>query len=289
MKSRGNLEPILKLFWNVRNRLSLSKDGLLLMNDRVVVPSNLRSQVLKNLHSAHQGVKSMTSRAQQTVYWPGIDTGIKNTRYTCKYCNEHAPSLPKEPLMPLPPPSYPFQQLAMDYLEMEQHSYLSSVDRFSGWLTIYHFPGSATGQQLISICRELFHTYGVSEEISSDGGPQFRCEEFKQFLKDWGVKQRLSSVDYPQSNGRAELGVKASKRIIAQNTSRNGSLNTDKAVRAILQYRNTPLPELGLSPAQLLLHRQLRDSVPSHPKHYRLHKEWVVSAQERDPSIQTRQ
>ena len=107
-------------------------------------------------------------------------------------------------------------------------------------------------------------------------------------MKDWGVKQRLSSVDYPQSNGRAELGVKASKRIIAQNTSRNGSLNTDKAVRAILQYRNTPLPELGLSPAQLLLHRQLRDSVPSHPKHYRLHKEWVVSAQEREKAYSDR-
>ena len=95
------------------NRLSLSKDGLLLMNDRVVVPSNIRIQVLKNLHSAHQGVKSMTSRAHQTVYCPGIDMGIKNMRYACKYCNEHAPSLPKEPLMPSPPPAYP---LAMDYL-----------------------------------------------------------------------------------------------------------------------------------------------------------------------------
>ena len=136
---------------------------------------------------------------------------------------------------------------------MEQHSYLSIVDRFSAWLSIYHFPGSATARQLISICRELFKMYGVCEEISSDGGPQFISGDFKAFLENWGVKHRLSSVDYPQSNGRAELGVKASKRIIAQNTAKNGSLDTDRAARAILQYRNTPLPELGLSPAQLLL------------------------------------
>ena len=31
-KSRGKLDPTLKLFWNVRNRLSLSKDGLLIMD-----------------------------------------------------------------------------------------------------------------------------------------------------------------------------------------------------------------------------------------------------------------
>ena len=62
----------------------------------------------------------------------------------------------------------------------------------------------------------------------------------------------------------------------------NGSLNTDRFMKAILQYRNTPFPDLGLSPAQLLLHRQLRDSVPANPKYYRLHKEWVLSAKERE-------
>ena len=56
-KSRGNLEPILRLFWDARNRLLLSKDGLLLMDNRVIVPSNIRSQVLNDLHSA-QGVKA---------------------------------------------------------------------------------------------------------------------------------------------------------------------------------------------------------------------------------------
>ena len=42
---------------------------------------------------------------------------------------------------------------------------------------------------------------GVSEEISTDGGPQFKSDEFKAFLKNWGVKHRQFSMDYPQSNG----------------------------------------------------------------------------------------
>ena len=60
------------------------------------------------------------------------------------------------------------------------------------------------------------------------------------------------------------------------------------AVRAILQYRNTPLPAIELSPAQILLHRQLRDSVPAHPAHYQPHKEWVLTAEERERALSQR-
>ena len=90
---------------------------------------------------------------------------------------------------------------------------------------------------------------------------------------------------YPQSNGWAESAVKSAKRIIHNNISADGSLNNDKAARAILQHRNTPLPGLNLSPAQILLHRQLRDSVPAHPTHYQVHKEWVISAEEREKAF----
>ena len=48
---------------------------------------------------------------------------------------------------------------------------------------------------------------------------------YTSFLESWGVNHCLSSADYPQSNGRAELGFKESKRIIIDSTSHNGSLN----------------------------------------------------------------
>ena len=57
---------------------------------------------------------------------------------------------------------------------------------------------------------------------------------------------------------------------------------------AILQYRNTPLPDIALSPAQILLHRQLRDSIPAHPAHYKPHKEWVLTAEEREKTLSNR-
>ena len=127
----------------------------------------------------------------------------------------------------------------------------------------------------------MFSSYGVSEQLCTDGGPQFTSRAFQQFLKDWRVKHRLFSAGYPQSNGRAEFAVKSAKRIIQENTA-NGTLDNDKKTQEILQYRNTPLLCIGLSPIQILLHRQLRDHVPNHPSNYHLHKQWVISAKQRE-------
>ena len=182
--SRGGTPAMLRAYWNVRHRLSAS-DGIVMMDSRIVIPAAYRSKVLRSLHSAHQGVSSMLGRAQQAVYWPGMALAIRNTRYNCQRCNELAPSQAREPLCLAPAPSYPFQQICMDYFELGGHSYLCIADRFSGWITIYHFPQSATSRQLISICKASFLAYGVSEELSSDGGPQFTACEFQQFLRNW--------------------------------------------------------------------------------------------------------
>ena len=161
--------------------------------------------------------------------------------------------------------------------------YIIIVDRYSGWPCVYYFKdNNANSNNLIHICRELFSSYGVPEEINTDGGPQFTSHRFKLFLQTWDIHHRLSSAEYPQSNGRAEVGVKTAKRIIRDNISNDGSMNNDKIVSAFLQYKNTPLPDINLSPTQILFHRKLKDNIPSIHSHYHLNKEWIVAARERE-------
>ena len=285
---RNLLNPEIREFWEVRNRLS-ADDGLILMDNRIVVPLSHRKRVLRCLHSAHQGVIGMKARANVSVYWPGMDASIRNFHASCRTCSTIAPSLPREPIVMTPSPDYPFQRIVMDVCEVQSHLYLVCADRLTGWLMIFHLkPGHATSMELISICRTLFHTYGSPEELSSDGGSIFMSHAFQNFLETWGVRHRLSSVAYPQSNGRAELAVKSAKRIIYGNTDASGSLDTDKAAQAVLQYRNTPIQGIGLSPAQLLLHRHLRDFVPAQPCLYRPHPEWLKASLRRETLLAKR-
>ena len=39
---------------------------------RLVVPIDLRKDIIENLHAAHQGEEAILARARESVYWPGI-------------------------------------------------------------------------------------------------------------------------------------------------------------------------------------------------------------------------
>ena len=82
---------------------------------------------------------------------------------------------------------------------------------------------------LIRSCRQMFATYGVPGRISSDDGPQLKAGAFKNFMGTWGVDHRRSSAYLPQSNGRAEVGVKSMERILTENISE--SMETGQVCR----------------------------------------------------------
>ena len=138
-------------------------------------------------------------------------------------------------------------------------------DRLSGWTEVLRVKddlATAGAKGLCEALRKMFAHFGVPEELSSDGGPEFAARETTDFLNRWGVKHRLSSAYFPQSNGRAEVAVKVTKRLLEDNIGEDGSLNNDKMVRALLQQRNTPDRDCKLSPAEVLFGRDLRDAMP---------------------------
>jgi len=56
-------DPALSNLWPICESV-YSHEGVLLYQDRVVVPSSLRPQILKHLHTAHQGTSAMRTRAR---------------------------------------------------------------------------------------------------------------------------------------------------------------------------------------------------------------------------------
>ena len=78
------------------------------------------------------------------------------------------------------------------------------------------------------------------------------------------------------------------------NVGLDGSLDTDKLVRALLMHRNTPDPGCKLSPAQVLLGRPLRDSLPYLNKHImafnnpQVHRQWRDAWEAKEDALRTR-
>ena len=165
-------------------------------------------------------------------------------------------------------------------------TYLVIVDRYSNWPIIERSSEGSKG--LINCLRHTFATYGIPDELSSDGGMEFMSHSTQKFLADWGVRHRVSSVAFPHSNCRAEIGVKSAKRILAENTNARGDLNLDAFQRAILTYRNTPSPDTKLSPSQCVFGRTIKDFIPIPRNNYRPLWKWADMLDNRERALMDR-
>ncbi|KAI4888494.1 hypothetical protein NFI96_032849 [Prochilodus magdalenae] len=96
----------------------------------------------------------------------------------------------------------------------------------------------------------------------SDNGPQYSCELFRDFTKEYGFTHCTSSPRYAQANGEAERAVATIKGLWK---------GGEEKLKPLMTYRATPL-ECGYSPVQLLMGRQLRTTIPQLPTY--LHPRW---------------
>ena len=153
---------------------------------------------------------------------------------------------------------------------------------------MYDVGKEAGAKDLITTLKTHFTTFRISAGLASDGGPEYKASSTQKFLKDWGVKHRLSSAHFPHSNQRAELGIKTAKRMLRENVATSGSLDTDNFKRALLTHRNTPDRDTGRNQVQVIFGCQIRDFLPIKPNQYKPRKKWLSTSNMRELALARR-
>ena len=241
----------LKPYWNFRGEFSVVRD-LILKSSRILIPSSLRLEVLDKIHQGHQGIVKFRARAKQSVWWPGLSREIQDMIQGCRVCLEHKIN-PPEPLIPSIFPERPWQEIGIVFFYSKGKDYLLTIDYFSRFVEALAMQKSKKANAVIYALKEVFARYGIPEKLRSDNGPPFDCAEFTHFAKQWDIELVPSSPKYPKSNGEVERAVQTIKNILKKEK---------ELQKALLAYRTTPLRS-GYSPAELLMGRRLRSTVPT--------------------------
>ena len=103
----------LRTDWSFRDELVV-ESGVIFKGRQILVPPGMQKDILKQLHSGHQGVEKTLRLAHESVYWVKINSDIENICKSCESCQEQQDANIREPLLPHRLPSRPWQHIVTD-------------------------------------------------------------------------------------------------------------------------------------------------------------------------------
>lgn len=243
-------------YFHCRDELTV-EDGIIIRGERAVIPKTLRKDMISRVHSSHLGIEACLRRARECIYWPNMNTEIKDFMQTCDTCRSMERKQTKEPLHSHEPENRPWSKVGVDLFYLDGRDYLVTVDYFSGFWEIDYLPDTLS-KTVINKLKGHFARNGIPDICMTDNGPQFSSHDYKKFANTYKFSHVTSSPGYPQSNGRVENAVKMAKSII----TKAKKANTDPYL-GLLAYRNTPTQHLNSSPAQRLFSRRTKTLLPT--------------------------
>ena len=229
---KKNLLTDLHEFWPHKEMLSI-ESGLITCGNRIIVPKEMRPEMLQYVHKGHQGKERCLLRARNTVFWPKMTYDIQELIEKCIICQECGKSQPIiGTTQELPP--FPWHTLMTDMFYWKRMDFLIVADVFSKYFIVRKLTNSTSA----AICTELsmiVKELGLPHIIRSDNGPCYNSKESQHFLQCYNITHQTSSPNHPRSNGFVERMVRVAKKLMDK-AGKEGKL----WISGLFDYRVTP-------------------------------------------------
>ena len=283
-----DLNSDLQSFKNVKDELSVV-DGLILRDERIVIPEKLRERAVNIAHGSHQGIVRTKALIRETIWFPGIDRMVENKVRNCIECQACTPGGHREPMKMTKMPDSPWKEVSMDFIgPFPGGEYMMVVmddySRFPEIEIVY----STSSQSTLPKLDAIFARQGIPEVVKTDNGPPFNGEPFAAWAKYVGFHHRKITPRWPEANGEAERFMRTLNKAVQTAQVGKGSWKQE-IWKFLRHYRATPHSTTGLSPCELLNGRKLRTEIPviTKKKKTAQFEKKVIVAERRDERLKT--
>ena len=250
-----DIPQAIKPYYSIQGEI-VYNNGLLLKGQHIIIPTSLRSTMKVILHQGHNGIERCKNRARQSIFWPGINSEIKDLVSNCSLCQTYRNRQQKETLIQHTIPDALWTKVASDLFTLYGHDYVIVTDYFSKYIEVERLTDKASST-VVNKIKKIFSRHGIPKELCTDNGPEYTASCFKRFAKEWDFKHTTSSPHFPQSNGFVERAIQTVKKVLKK--AHDG--NQDPYL-ALLILNTTPGND-NQSPASRLFCRQPRSTLPS--------------------------
>ena len=215
------------------------------MDQRLVIPKEMRENILRAIHYGHAGRDAMLREAAD-LWWPKIHREIVERAQNCNESQRASKNLKclktQKEFGKIPEAKEPNEEVSIDFAGPFQNAHkqkkylLVSVDNNSGWPEALFLP-NPTAEKVIEFLTKYIAAHGIPKRIRTDPGTVFESGKFKQFCEDKFIKHVMCPIRDHRGNGKVERMIRTinerlriNQKIIVER-SKNGISNILFALR----------------------------------------------------------
>jgi len=235
--------PTLNNYAKIKDEISVY-NGVVLKQNRIIIPNSLREQAIALAHTAHQGIVKTKQLAREKIWFPGIDKMIEEQLKTCIPCQAaYSGGTKRDPILSTRLPKQPWDELSIDFTgPFPSGEYLFVViDDHSRYPEVEIVTSTST-KVVTQKLDTIFARFGIPRVVKSDNGPPFNGNDFANYAKNTGFTHRKITPLWPEANGEAERFMRTLNKFIR--TSQAEGISWEKQLSTFLRhYREHLIPQ----------------------------------------------
>ena len=245
-----------RVWWPLKGRANSST------RKQLVIPQGMREDVMRQAHdevlACHQLFERTYERIRDSCWWPNMYRDVQMWVRTCPTCQLHAEkkgeNIPLNTIMV----SKPFQLLSIDIVgplpitERGNRYILVMIEHMMSIPEAVPLSHITMGKVALAFMEAIVCRYGPPEKMLSDLGRQFISSLVAEVCTRLGIEQTFTSPYHPQTNGMVERFNGTLKRMLGKMINQQQKDWDDYLPYVLAAYRMTPIPELGVSPYELM-------------------------------------
>uniref|UniRef100_A0A0K0FS07 Reverse transcriptase domain-containing protein n=1 Tax=Strongyloides venezuelensis TaxID=75913 RepID=A0A0K0FS07_STRVS len=234
--SEGFLPESKKLELNYALRSKLDKveckNGIIYVEDKLLIPFNLRSKLVDYLHRYHASFDQMSRNVKVNFVGNKILSLLKEKANTCDICLTFRRNSRKQ-ISEWPKTDDKRERFHADCAEYGKHLFMVNCDAHTGYCAAVVIKG-VSSKDIIAAYSDTYERIETPLIQVADNGRGFCATQTREYLKDLGIVVLFSVPRCPESNGIAEKCIGLIKGYLDKHEKKESfKILLQKAVNAV--------------------------------------------------------
>lgn len=132
-------------YWNHRDELS-QMGGVVFKGEKIVIPMQLREEMLKRIYAGHMGIEKSKQRARDIVFWPDMSKQIASMVEQCSIISH-------------PIPNWQWQTVCTDLFTWNSDDYIVVVDYYSRYFDLEKLKRTTAAAVILKLKKNTCSTW----------------------------------------------------------------------------------------------------------------------------------